>query len=29
MTDGFTQDRNSIRHLNVFNWILNNKESQE
>jgi uncharacterized protein len=21
-TDGFTQDRNGIRHLNVFNWLL-------
>lgn len=28
-TDGFTQDRNGIRHLNVFHWLLNNKESQE
>ena len=28
MTDGFTQDRNGIRHLNVFHWLLNNKESQ-
>jgi predicted AAA+ superfamily ATPase len=28
-TDGFTQDRNGIRHLNVFQWLLNNKESQE
>ena len=27
-TDGFTQDRNGIRHLNVFHWLLNNKESQ-
>jgi len=29
MTDGFTQDRNGIRHLNVFHWLLSNKESQE
>lgn len=21
-TDGFTQDRNGVRHLNVFNWLL-------
>jgi len=28
-SDGFTQDRNGIRHLNVFHWLLNNKESQE
>ncbi len=28
MTDGFTQDRNGIRHLNVFHWLLDNKESQ-
>ena len=28
-TDGFTQDRNGIRHLNVFHWLLNNKESKE
>ena len=27
-TDGFTQDRNGIRHLNVFHWLLDNKESQ-
>ena len=28
-SDGFTQDRNGIRHLNVFHWLLTNKESQE
>jgi hypothetical protein len=21
-TDGFTQNRNGIQHLNVFNWLL-------
>ena len=25
-TDGFTQDRNGIRHLNVFNWLLETTE---
>ena len=24
-TDGFTQDRNGIRHLNVYHWLLNHK----
>ena len=28
-TDGFTQDRNGIRHLNVYHWLLNHKESHE
>lgn len=28
-TDGFTQNRNGIRHLNVYNWLLNSNESQE
>jgi uncharacterized protein len=26
-TDGFTQDRNGIRHLNVYHWLLNNKNA--
>ena len=26
-TDGFTQDRNGIRHLNVFYWLLKNKNA--
>jgi predicted AAA+ superfamily ATPase len=26
-TDGFTQDRNGVRHLNVFNWLLNEYEN--
>jgi len=21
-TDGFTQNRNGVKHLNVFNWLL-------
>ena len=25
-TDSFTQNRSGIRHLNVFNWLLNTKE---
>jgi len=25
-TDGFTQDRSGIKHLNVFNWLLETKE---
>ena len=28
-TDGFTQNRNGVRHLNVYNWLLNTNESQE
>lgn len=27
--DGFTQDRNGIRHLNVYAWLLCNRESHE
>jgi predicted AAA+ superfamily ATPase len=26
-TDGFTQDRNGIRHLNVYHWLLNHKNA--
>lgn len=26
-TDGFTQNRNGIRHLNVFNWLLDSDEN--
>lgn len=26
-TDGFTQNRGGIRHLNVFNWLLNTHEN--
>ena len=26
-TDGFTQDRNGIRHLNVYHWLLKNKNA--
>lgn len=25
-TDGFTQDRSGVKHLNVFNWLLETKE---
>jgi uncharacterized protein len=28
-TDGFTQDRSGIRHLNVYNWLLNTNEEYE
>lgn len=28
-TDSFTQNRSGIRHLNVFNWLLNMDEQQE
>ena len=28
-TDGFTQDRSGIRHLNVFNWLLDTDEKQK
>ncbi len=28
-TDGFTQNRNGVRHLNVYNWLLNPDESQK
>jgi predicted AAA+ superfamily ATPase len=28
-TDSFTQDRNGIRHLNVFNWLLDSDEKKE
>lgn len=27
-TDGFTQNRNGIKHLNVFNWLLETKEKE-
>jgi predicted AAA+ superfamily ATPase len=26
-TDGFTQDRRGVKHLNVYNWLLNNNEN--
>lgn len=25
-TDGYTQDRNGVRHLNVYNWLLNGNQ---
>ena len=25
-TDSFTQNRSGIKHLNVFNWLLNTNE---
>jgi len=28
-TDGFTQNRNGVRLINVYNWLLNTNESQE
>ena len=28
-TDGFTQDRRGVKHLNVYNWLLNNNENQK
>ena len=28
-TDGFTQDRSGVRHLNVYNWLLDAKEAHE
>jgi len=28
-TDSFTQNRNGVKHLNVFNWLLGTKEKQE
>ncbi len=28
-TDSFTQSRNGVRHLNVFNWLLGTSEKQE
>jgi len=28
-TDGFTQDRNGVRHLNVFNWLLDTDENAQ
>lgn len=28
-TDSFTQNRNGVRHLNVFNWLLDNDKKQE
>jgi predicted AAA+ superfamily ATPase len=28
-TDSFTQDRHGIRHLNVYNWLLNTDDNQE
>jgi len=28
-TDSFTQNRSGIRHLNVFNWLLDMDEKQE
>ena len=28
-TDSFTQNRNGVRHLNVFNWLLNTSEKHE
>jgi len=28
-TDGFTQDRSGVRHLNVYNWLLDTKENHE
>lgn len=28
-TDNFTQNRNGVRHLNVYNWLLNSNENQE
>ena len=27
-TDGFTQDRRGVKHLNVFNWLLNNENQK-
>lgn len=27
-TDGFTQNRSGVRHLNVFNWLLETEEKQ-
>ena len=27
-TDGFTQNRSGIRHLNVFNWLLDSDGKQ-
>ena len=27
-TDGFTQNRNGVRHLNVFNWLLERSEKE-
>ena len=26
-TDGFTQDRNGVKHLNVYNWLLNTDDN--
>ncbi len=28
-TDSFTQSRNGIRHMNVFNWLLETNEKKE
>jgi hypothetical protein len=28
-TESFTQSRRGIRHLNVFNWLLDTNEKQE
>jgi predicted AAA+ superfamily ATPase len=28
-TDSFTQNRSGVKHLNVFNWLLNTNEKQE
>jgi len=28
-TDSFTQNRNGVKHLNVFNWLLGTNEKQE
>lgn len=27
-TDGFTQNRDGVKHLNAFNWLLNTKEKE-
>jgi len=28
-TDSFTQDRNGVKHLNVFNWLLDNNSKKQ